>query len=163
LKESVHPHEIFEAFTGSVAELSSKHGARGEDYLAVALGRVLGLERCGVNLETIAPSGRSSMPHAHSHEEEFVYVLDGHPTLWLDGHTKSLAPGDCAAFPAGTGIAHSFINDSDEPIRLLIVGVHHPEDKVFYPLNPERAHPRPWLDPPTRSLGPHPGLATPRD
>jgi uncharacterized cupin superfamily protein len=97
------------------------------------------------------------MPHAHSHEEEFVYVLGGTPTLWLDGYVKELDSGDCAAFPAGTGIAHTFLNDSVDPIQILIVGIHDPEDRVFYPLNPERAHPRPWTAPPNRRLGPHTG------
>jgi uncharacterized cupin superfamily protein len=155
--------ELFRSITGSVADLSAMHGARGDDYVATGLGRVLGMQRCGVNHEIIEPGGRSSMPHAHSHEEEFVYVLEGHPTLWLDGHTTQLARGDCAAFQAGTGIAHSFINDSDSPIELLIIGVHHPEDEVFYPLDPERPHPRPWLNPPVRPLGPHPGHAKVRD
>lgn len=148
--------------TGSTADLARTHGTRGEDYVATALGRLLGLERFGVNHETIEPGGRSSTPHAHSHEEEFVYVVDGHPTLWLDGHTKPLAPGDCAAFPAGTGIAHSFLNDSDAPIRLLIIGLPHPDDRVFYPLDPDRPHPRPWTDPPARPLGPHDGHAKKR-
>lgn len=163
MTQAVESTDPFRTFTGSVAELSETHGIRGDDYVATALGRVLGLQRCGVNHETIEPGGRSSMPHAHSHEEEFVYVLEGHPTLWLDGHAKQLAPGDCAAFPAGTGIAHTFINDSDSPIGLLIVGVHHPEDQVFYPLNPEHPHPRPWLNPPTRPIGPHDGHAKARE
>ncbi|MCP5055660.1 MAG: cupin domain-containing protein [bacterium] len=123
------------------------------------MGRALGLERMGINHETLEPGGRSSMPHAHSHEEEFVYVLAGTPTLWLDGYVQRLEPGDCVAFPAGTGIAHTFLNDSGRPVQLLIVGLRDPEDGLFYPLNPERAHPRLWTDPPERGLGPHDGRA----
>ena len=143
-----------------MSELTEKNATRGANYTAVAVSRALGLERCGINHETIEPGGRSSMPHAHSHEEEFVYVLGGTPTLWLDGYVKKLDPGDCAAFPAGTGIAHTFLNESVEPIQLLIVGIHDPEDCVLYPLNPERAHPRPWTNAPKRHLGPHDGLPT---
>jgi uncharacterized cupin superfamily protein len=150
------PAHLFER-VWSPSELSQKNATRGPDYLAIAISRGLGLERCGINQETIEPGGRSSMPHAHSHEEEFVYVLGGTPTLWLDGYVKELDSGDCAAFPAGTGIAHTFLNDSVDPIQILIVGIHDPEDRVFYPLNPERAHPRPWTDTPKRRLGPHNG------
>ena len=149
----------FEACVSSIAALTDAHATRGADYTAVAVGRVLGLARCAVNHETIEPGGRSSLPHAHSHEDEFVYVLRGTPTLWLDGHVRSLEPGACAAFPAGTGIAHSFLNDSAEPIELLIFGVPHPEDRLRYPLHPDHPHPRPWTDAPKRALGAHDGEA----
>ncbi len=101
------------------------------------------------------------MPHAHSKDEEFVYVLGGTPTLWVDGSVEELAAGDAVAFPPGTGIAHTFINDSDEPTQLLIVGEHQPGDRVFYPLHPDFPHPRLWTDAPDRPLGPHNGQAKP--
>ena len=72
-----------------------------------------------------------------------------------------LAAGDSVAFPAGTGIAHTFINHSSGPIELLVVGEHNPEDRVHYPVNPERIHPRPWNDAPRQLLGPHGGNADP--
>jgi uncharacterized cupin superfamily protein len=156
VQDETIPAHLLECVS-STRELSEAHATRGSNYVAIAIGRALGLERCGVNQETIEPGGRSSMPHAHSHEEEFVYVLRGTPTLWLDGYVKALAPGSCAAFPAGTGIAHTFLNESSSPIQLLIVGIRDPEDRVFYPLNPERIHPRLWTDPPKRLLGPHNG------
>ena len=53
--------------------------------LAANFGPVLGLSQFGVNHEVIPPGCRSSEPHAHSHEEEFVFVLEGTPDLWLDG------------------------------------------------------------------------------
>ena len=62
------------------------------------------------------------MPHAESAEEEFVYVLEGTPDVWIDGELFRLAPGDGVGFPAGTGIAHSFLNNTDEPVRLIVVG-----------------------------------------
>ena len=102
------------------------------------------------------------MPHAHSKEEELIFVVQGRPSLWVEGHLTELAAGDSVAFPSGTGIAHTFINNSDAPIKLLIVGEHSPEDRVYYPVDPETSHPRPWTDAPPRALGPHDGLATPR-
>ena len=148
-------------FVGSVEQLGVEGGEGRDRYIAAALGRQLGLERIGVNHETIFPGGRSSMPHAHSRDEEFVFVAAGRPTLWVDGHLTELGPGDSVAFPAGTGIAHTFINNSKEAIGLLIVGEHNPEDRVHYPVNPERVHPRLWRDAPRRPLGPHDGSADP--
>ncbi|WP_282609559.1 cupin domain-containing protein [Pelagibius sp. Alg239-R121] len=129
--------------------------------MAAALGNMLGLERLGVNHETLPPGGRSSVPHAHSHEEEFVYVVSGCPDLWIDGDLHPLQPGDAAAFPAGTGIAHSVINNSKEEVRILIVGENHSADRVVYPVNPETPHSRPWRDAPSRPLGTHDGTAAP--
>lgn len=146
-------------FVRSLESLQEAHGEGADRYIAAPLGRALGLANFGVNHETIFPGGRSSAPHAHSKDEEFVYVLSGTPTVWIDGQVEELSPGDSVAFPAGTGIAHTFINDSSEAIELLIVGEHNPDDRVFYPLNPERPHPRLWSDAPDRPLGPHNGEA----
>lgn len=145
------------SFVASITQAESEHGSGDDRYVATPLGRVLGLAHFGVNHETILPGGQSSKPHAHSDDEEFVLVLEGRPSLWIDGRLSELNEGDAVAFPAGTGIAHTFINNSDAPIKLLIVGEHSSDDRVSYPVNPEMAHPRPWTDAPTRPLGPHDG------
>ncbi|MDB5538820.1 MAG: cupin 2 protein [Devosia sp.] len=129
------------------------------------IGRAQGLTRIGIHYEITPPGGRSSFPHAESLEEEFVLVLKGKPDVWIDGTLYELVEGDSVAFPAGTGIAHSFLNNSTEDMHLLIVGEHdRPGNRLHYPLNPERMAEfaksnRAWLDAPKRSLGPHDGKA----
>ena len=150
-------------FVGSVDALASELESDGHRYRIARLGASLGLARIGVNHEVLPPGGRSSKPHAHRDDEEFVFVVEGTPTLWIDGETRKLAAGDAVAFPAGTGIAHTFLNESGAPVSLLIVGEHSPDDRVAYPVNPEMKHPRPWSDAPRRPLGPHPGVARRRD
>ena len=147
------------SFVGSLDQLGVEGGGVQGRYVAAALGGKLGLERIGVNHEMIFPGGSSSMPHCHSTDEEFVFVVRGRPSLWIDGHLSELEAGDAVAFPAGTGIAHTFLNNTDEPIELLIVGERSPDDRVHYPVNPERTHPRRWNDAPPRPLGPHNGKA----
>lgn len=128
-------------------------------------GAAFGLNRIGINLEVIPPGNRSSHPHAESREEEFVYVLQGTPDVWIDGELHQLVPGDAVGFPAGTGIAHSFLNNSDADVHILIVGEHQVEgNQLYYPLNPERMDAfrrknRAWDDAPKRKLGPHDGKA----
>jgi len=103
------------------------------------VGRAGGLTRIGIHYEVASPGCRSSFPHAESHEDEFVLVLKGKPDVWIDGELFALVEGDCVAFPAGTGIAHSFLNNSDEDMHLLIVGEANRDDnRINYPLNPER-------------------------
>ena len=142
---------------GSVEEHAREVGQGDARASAAALGQALGLQRLGVNIETLPPGGRSALPHAHSDDEEFVFVVRGTPDLWIDGHLHRLRPGDAAAFPAGTGIAHCLINNTREEVQFLVVGERHPGDRLVYPVNPEVRHPRPWNDAPRRELGPHDG------
>ena len=57
--------------------------------------------------------GQSSHRHAHSTQDEFVYVLSGETVLETNGGAQTLGPGMCAGFPAGTGDAHRFLNRTD--------------------------------------------------
>lgn len=123
------------------------------------LGKATGLHRIGVHHEILPPGRRTSFPHAERDEEELVYVLEGAPDVWLDGETHSLAPGDCVGFPAKTGVAHTFLNDTNEDVRLLVVGERIPGALVHYPLHPWAASDeKRWHDVPPRGLGPHDGL-----
>jgi hypothetical protein len=49
------------------------------------LGNAGGLSDFGVNLMRLPPGNWSSQRHWHSHEDEFVYVLEGEVTLIEDG------------------------------------------------------------------------------
>lgn len=127
------------------------------------LGKEAGLARIGVNVQRLPPGTRSSWPHAEEDEEEFVYVIEGEVDAWIDGHTYRMVPGDLAAFPARTGIAHCFINNSPAPALLLVGGeAPRPGSRIFYPLHPSRREDMPaqywWHDVPPQELGPHDGL-----
>lgn len=87
-----------------------------------------GLRDFGVNLMTLPPGGWSSQRHFHSHEDEFVYVLEGELTLVEDGGETLLRAGDAAAFPKGTGNGHHMINKSTATAKYLEVGSRNPDD-----------------------------------
>jgi uncharacterized cupin superfamily protein len=129
---------------------------------SAAFSKRFGLMRLGVHHERLPPGRRVSWPHAEADEEEFVYVIEGTPDVWIDGHLRRLKPGDGVGFPAGTGIAHTFINNSDSDARLLVVGEASRErSRIDYPLHPKRnaeIGERQWKDKPERKLGPHNGL-----
>jgi uncharacterized cupin superfamily protein len=92
------------------------------------LGEAGGLGDFGVNLMTLPPGGWSSQRHWHSHEDEFVYLLEGEVILVEDGGETVLRAGDCAAFPKGTGNGHHMINRSSARALYLEVGPRHPLD-----------------------------------
>jgi uncharacterized cupin superfamily protein len=92
------------------------------------LGDAGGLGDYGVNLMRLPPGGWSSQRHWHSHEDEFVYLLEGELTLIEDGGETLLRAGDCAAFPKSTGNGHHLVNKSSVTAVYLEVGSRHPHD-----------------------------------
>ena len=103
------------------------------------LGDLFGLTNFGVNLTRLAPGGSSALRHAHSEQDEFVYILAGRPTLHTDEGKVELAPGMCAGFKAGTGDAHRLVNEANEEVIYLEVGDRAPGDAVSYPDDDLRA------------------------
>jgi len=97
------------------------------------LGDRAGLRNFGVNLTRIVPGGQSSHRHAHTRQDEFIYVLEGRVELETDAGTEVLRAGMCAGFPAGSGIAHRFANRSAADVLLLVVGDRTAGDEVSYP------------------------------
>ncbi len=128
--------------------------------IGAPVGRLAGLTRLGVHVETLPPGRRTSWPHAERDEEEFVFVLEGHPQAWIDGELHALGPGDFVGFPAGTGIAHTILNTSDQTVRLLVGGERIKGAGVHYPLHPKRNQEigdQWWADAPTQLKGDHDG------
>jgi len=97
------------------------------------LGDLFGLTNFGVNLTRLAPGAVSAMRHAHTKQDEFVYILEGHPTLHTDEGKTRLSPGMCAGFKAGTGNAHHLINETREDVVYLELGDRTPGDEARYP------------------------------
>ncbi len=97
------------------------------------LGDLFGLSNFGVNLTRLAPGAMSSLRHAHSRQDEFVYILSGHPVLVTDRGETPLAPGMCAGFAAGSGDAHHLVNRGSDVVEYLEVGDRTPGDSAEYP------------------------------
>ena len=97
------------------------------------LGDLFGLANFGVNLTRLDPGGESALRHAHTRQDEFVYILEGRPTLVTDAGRTALAPGMCAGFEAGTGDAHHLVNETDEDVVYLEIGDRTPDESASYP------------------------------
>ena len=97
------------------------------------LGDLFGLTSFGVNLTRLAPGAVSALRHAHTRQDEFVYILQGHPTLHTNEGRTPLSPGMCAGFKAGTGNAHHLVNETEEDVVYLEVGDRTPGDEGTYP------------------------------
>ena len=98
-----------------------------------ALGNAFGLTDYGVNRVTLPPGAWSSQRHWHSAEDEFVYVLQGAPTLITDDGRHPLRPGQCAGFRKGEANGHHLVNETGEVVVYLEVGTRRAGDDVDYP------------------------------
>jgi len=97
------------------------------------LGDLFGLTNFGVNLTRLAPNAVSALRHAHTKQDEFVYILQGQPTLHTDEGQTQLSPGMCAGFKAGRDNGHRLVNETTEEIVYLEVGDRTPGDEGSYP------------------------------
>jgi uncharacterized cupin superfamily protein len=96
------------------------------------LGDVFGVTNFGVNLTRLVPGGESALLHRHSGQDEFIYILEGEPTLITDVGEVTLGPGMCAGFPA-QGPAHQLVNRSDRDVLYLEIGDRSSGDEGSYP------------------------------
>jgi len=97
------------------------------------LGDLFGLVNFGVNLTTLTPGAVSALRHAHSQQDEFVYILEGRPTLVTDAGRTLLSPGDCAGFKSGTGDGHHLVNETESDVAYLEIGDRSAGDVGIYP------------------------------
>ncbi len=63
------------------------------------------------------PAGTFVPPHIHPTQDEFIYMLEGQLTFWLDGKETPANPGDLARLPMG--IPHGIFNKADATARCL--------------------------------------------
>jgi uncharacterized cupin superfamily protein len=97
------------------------------------LGDLFGLANFGANLTVVPPGSVSALRHAHSRQDEFVYVVSGTLVLHTDEGETELRAGMCAGFKAGSGNAHRLLNRSAVEAVYLEVGDRSAGDTVAYP------------------------------
>lgn len=98
------------------------------DRVRRRLGDAGGLTDFGINIMRLPPGNWSSQRHWHSHEDEFVFILQGEVVLIENDGETILRAGECAAFPKNTGNGHHMINRSNADAVYLEVGSRHPDD-----------------------------------
>jgi uncharacterized cupin superfamily protein len=103
------------------------------------LGDLFGLSNFGVNLTRLKPGAVSALRHAHSKQDEFVYILDGEPSLITDSGETRLRPGICAGFRGGSGNAHHLVNRTQTDVLYLEIGDRSAGDGASYPDDDIRA------------------------
>ncbi len=107
---------------------------RCKDRRKQQLGDAVGLDQFGVNRVELDPGVWSTVRHWHSHEDEFIMVLEGDLTLVTNDGVQALQVGDCAGFKAGLENGHRIENRSNALAVYLEVGSRRPDvDETTYP------------------------------
>ena len=91
-----------------------------------------GLSKIGFGLNELSPGCNTLPAHYHTLEEEHLYVLEGTGTLHLGDQTYPLAKGSYVNFPAGQEVPHFVSNESDVPLKYIMVGERIEGDEVIY-------------------------------
>jgi len=104
------------------------------------LGDLFALTNFGVNLTRLAPGASSALLHKHAKQDEFIYILEGNPTLQTEEGEQVLQAGMCAGFKAGVSSAHCLINRTEDDVVFLEVGDRSVGDSVEYPNDDLQAH-----------------------
>ena len=69
----------------------------------------------------VEPGNKQGPFHTHHANEEWAIVLCGEPTLRTHEGEQQLRQGDVVAFPRGKEGAHQIRNDTDAPVRVLML------------------------------------------
>jgi uncharacterized cupin superfamily protein len=87
----------------------------------------------GGTLYEVAPGNRVCPYHWHFGEEEWLLVVSGMPTLRTPEGEQVLRPWDVAVFIRGEAGAHEVRNDSEKPVRVLMLSSTSDPEVTVYP------------------------------
>jgi uncharacterized cupin superfamily protein len=97
------------------------------------VGAHIGAELIGGSMYELEAGDRLWPYHTHHANEEWMIVLRGTPTLRTHEGEQQLVEGDVVAFPRGREGLHQVRNDTDAPIRVLMLSSMIRPDLVEYP------------------------------
>jgi uncharacterized cupin superfamily protein len=78
-------------------------------------------------------AGNFAVYHFHHGAEELMIVLRGSPTLRTPEGNRVLEEGAVVHFPPGPAGAHGIRNETDEPVRYVMVSDHPSPEVAEYP------------------------------
>jgi len=104
-----------------------------------SLGDLTGLTGLGFHIIELQPGAESTEYHAHHHEDECTYILEGTGEVIIDDETHAIGPGDFIGYRAG-GLAHTMINNGKDVLKCIVVGQRLAHDVGDYPKQGKRIY-----------------------
>jgi uncharacterized cupin superfamily protein len=114
-------------------ELDLRRDRPGFSWRRAVVGDHLAAQKLGASLYELEPGERTFPYHYEYGAEEWLFVVAGRPTLRDPEGEHVLRPGDVVCFREGPEGAHQLRNDTDRPIRVLILSTKQSPDAAVYP------------------------------
>ena len=115
-----------------MSNLGDPLDATGDGLRAARVGERAGSEHLGASLYLLQP-GDEMVFHYHVQREELLIVLEGTLSLRSAEGWETLPEGEVVALPRGERGAHGYRNDTDEPVRVLMVSEMNGPNVSVYP------------------------------
>jgi uncharacterized cupin superfamily protein len=97
------------------------------------VGRNLGSDTIGLNIQTVPPGNFSSRRHRHLFQEEILIVMSGTGVLHHGNEQLPVGPGDAVCYLAADPEAHAFENTGAAPLILWAFGNRFRYEVCEYP------------------------------
>jgi uncharacterized cupin superfamily protein len=104
----------------------------GDGLRAVRVAERAGGEQLGASLYELQP-GEEMVFHYHVQREELLILLEGRLNLRTAEGWEELPEGEVVAFPRGERGAHGYCNDTDAPVRVLMISEMNGPNVSVYP------------------------------
>ena len=104
----------------------------GDGLRAVRVAERAGAEHLGASVYELRP-GEEMVFHYHVQREELLVVLQGRLSLRSADGWEELPEGEVVAFPRGERGAHAYRNESEEPVRVLMISEMNAPNISVYP------------------------------
>jgi uncharacterized cupin superfamily protein len=121
---------VFNLYGDEWDRVEERPGWRSKDAW---VGAHIGAELLGGSMYELEPGDRLWPYHLHYANEEWLVVIRGRPTLRTPEGEEELAEGDVVCFRRGKEGLHQVRNDTDAPIRVLMLSSLIAPDLVEYP------------------------------
>src|SRR5262249_41502906 len=92
----------------------------------------VGMKRAQLSLARVPPGKESFIPHSHTVEEEFVFILEGEGIAEIGDARVAVGPGDYMGFPTD-GTVHHLINSGKTDLVYLMGGERAATDVARFP------------------------------
>jgi uncharacterized cupin superfamily protein len=124
--------EVFNIFEAGMDEHASEATPDGFRCNSVSFGKRIGASRMGMTIYELPPGQAVCPYHFEWTDEEWLFVLEGMPTMRTPEGERELEPGDVVCFPSGPDGAH-LVRAGAETVRVGIISTKNDVGVAEYP------------------------------